>query len=249
MKHSTVLSLGAAAALLLTSILACNPSINVRGDRRSASGTSSSSSGFGAGAETITDDAGNTYTVEQGPRGQPAVVGCADGQREGLIDQAKYPAIAACLGTWSGAKNLRARGTGAACGDDKGPCAQPADLCAPGWRICGADGQIADLKGKLSASACEQAGGASYVAAISHCDAQQDCTYDDQATGGDGDGRYACFAQGWCSEPVCCGRACAEVGACPSGVWPDKTHIPVGTDQGCGAMTASRAGGVLCCKI
>jgi hypothetical protein len=59
---------------------------------------------------------------------------------------------------------------------------------------------------------------------------------------------YPCFDNGWCSEAVCCGGACRDFGACPSGIWPNDTHIAIGTDQGCGMITSRRAGGVLCCK-
>ena len=197
--------------------------------------------------ETITDEDGQSLTITRGAQGDPGVVGCADGQREGLLDTRAYPRIAACMGTWSGAKSLRDAPTGRGCGDGLGPCASPADLCAPGWHICGKSGSLAELK-QLSAQQCREAGAARFSAALSHCETQEGCTYDDPNTGGDGDGRYACFESGWCSEPVCCGQACGELGACTDGVWPGATTIAQGTDQGCAQMTARRAGGVLCCQ-
>jgi len=68
------------------------------------------------------------------------IVGCADGTREGFMDYARYPFIAACGGAWdtpgldAGATCLHATGnhktpgTGAHC--------TPVDLCAVGWHVC-----------------------------------------------------------------------------------------------------------------
>ena len=191
----------------------------------------------------IEDENGNTYQISQGVKGEPKVVGCADGQREAFVDAAAHPTIAGCIGEWDGNANMRAARTGAACGDDGSRCAVPADVCAEGWRVCGETGAIADLFGRVNAEQCENAGGGRFVAALSHCKTQEGCQYEDPSSG-----NYACFNEGWCSEPVCCGNDCGELGACPSGVWPEKTHIPVGTDQGCGSIGSSRARGVLCCR-
>src|SRR5262245_32454074 len=98
----------------------------------------------GVGVETVTDDSGRQYQIQQGQPGDPAVVGCADGQREAFVDVGSHPRIAGCIASWDGAKSLRASQTGARCGDDQGPCAAPADACAPGWRICASNGAVAD---------------------------------------------------------------------------------------------------------
>lgn len=195
-----------------------------------------------ASVEEIRDDAGKVYRVDQGASGEPGVVGCADGQRELFVDAARFPGIAGCLGGWQGTKDMRARATGGACGDDSGECAVPADLCAPGWRLCGATGAIADLK-QVTGEECATAGGGRFSAALSHCETQSGCTYDTRP-----DGDYGCFKRGWCSETVCCGADCGALGACTDGVWPGKTHIAIGQDQGCGATSSRRAGGVLCCR-
>lgn len=192
--------------------------------------------------EEIKDDAGNVYRVSQGVRGAPSAVGCADGQREAFVDAATFPGIAGCLASWAGTQSMRAPTTGKACGDDSGECAAPTDVCAPGWHVCGANGRIADLT-QVSAEQCEQAGGGRFSAGVSHCETQSGCQYDTRP-----DGDYDCFASGWCSETVCCGNDCGQFGACRDGVWPGKTHIAQGTDQGCGATSARRAGGVLCCR-
>jgi hypothetical protein len=196
----------------------------------------------GVTVETITDDQGRQYQIQQGVRGAPGAVGCADGQREAFVDAAGFPAIAGCLASWDGKRSLRDAPTGAACGDDAGGCAAPADACAAGWHVCGASGAIADLR-QVGPEQCEQAGGGRFSAALSHCETQSGCAYDTRP-----EGDYACFESGWCSEPVCCGGDCGDFGACTDGVWPGKTHIAQGTDQGCGAQTSQRAGGLLCCR-
>lgn len=195
-----------------------------------------------AGVTPIADENGTVFQIAQGGPGDPQVVGCADGQREAFVDAATFPAIAGCIAEWTGETSLRAPRGGAACGDDLGGCMAPADACATGWHLCGDSGKIADLT-RVTAAQCEAAGGGRFVAALSHCETQQDCVYDNAQTGD-----YACFEQGWCSEPVCCGNDCGEFGVCRDGVWPGATHIPVGTDQGCGKIGSSRARGVLCCK-
>lgn len=201
--------------------------------------------GFSYGAvtvEVITDDEGNEYSVQQGPRGEPTVLGCADGQREAFVNHEAFPDLAGCLASWAGITSMRAPATGAACGDDAGQCAAPADACAPGWQVCGADGSVAALRA-LRPDQCENAGGGRFSAAVSHCTAQTGCTYDPSPSAS-----YPCFDSGWCSESVCCGNDCGQYGACTGGIWPDRTHIAQGVDQGCGRVSSRRAGGVLCCR-
>jgi hypothetical protein len=193
-------------------------------------------------SETIVDERGQSVTLEHGPAGDPAVVGCADGRREGFLDPGRFPQISGCLGAWTGRQSLRAPPTGKACGDELGPCLVPADLCAPGWHVCGASGAVRELRA-VSPADCEQAGGGRFAAAISHCKTQSGCAVDDSPGA-----IYDCYPSGWCSEPVCCGRNCGEFGSCRSGVWQDHTHIPFGVDQGCASTDARRAGGVLCCR-
>jgi hypothetical protein len=192
--------------------------------------------------EEIADDQGHKLRIDQGRPGKPEVVGCADGQREAFVDAAAYPRIAGCLASWQGRQNLRAPATGRPCGDDIGGCRSPADACALGWHVCGDSGLVADLR-QIGGDECEHAGGGRFSAAISHCKTQQGCEYDEQSNAS-----YECFSRGWCSEPVCCGADCGEVGQCSGGVWRARTHIPLGQDQGCGAASSRRAGGVLCCK-
>jgi hypothetical protein len=190
--------------------------------------------------EEIATDQG-TIPVRHSAPLAPAIAGCADGTREAFHDTTVFPTIAGCMASWSGSKSMRAPATGTACGDQI-PCNAPADACAPGWHVCGVDGALSDIR-HVGAEQCANAGRGRYSAAISHCLTQEGCATDPRP-----EARYQCFAQGWCSEPVCCGSDCGEFGACTDGVWPGQTHIPQGMDQGCGAMSAQRAGGVLCCR-
>ncbi|MFO0694050.1 MAG: hypothetical protein U0230_10880 [Polyangiales bacterium] len=194
------------------------------------------------GVKPVVDEDGRTYQIQQGRVGDPSVLGCADGQREAFVDDARFPSIAGCAGRWAGSVSLRTPASGAGCGDDGADCGSPADVCAPGWHLCGSDGSLAELRA-IAPTDCENAGGGRFAAAVSHCRTQDGCEYDDSASA-----RYSCFESGWCSEPVCCGTDCGELGMCTGGVWADRTHIPMGQDHGCGSMVSSRAGGLLCCR-
>lgn len=70
-------------------------------------------------------------------------VGCADGEREGFLNQNDYPQIAACAGAWS-KPGITPDSVVPTCnrqGGDDGPqkdggdCSAP-DLCAAGWHVC-----------------------------------------------------------------------------------------------------------------
>ena len=220
---------------------ACVTDVATTGDTTLATAAAANVPPLQAGLVDVPTSSGVTYRIEQGQPGTPATIGCADGQREGLNDLVRFPHVAACLGSWTDAKSLRAPPTGVACGDDNGPCAVPADLCAPGWHVCGVTGDPAELH-RLTALECEQAGGGSYASALSYCASKSAaCTY--AASQKD---PYGCMAGGACSEPVCCGAACNSYGSCVDGVWPGKTHI-IPDENACGAAYARTAGGVLCC--
>ena len=45
-------------------------------------------------------------------KGDPKVIGCADGQREGFANLKKNPRVAGCVGKWKDAKSLRDKPTG-----------------------------------------------------------------------------------------------------------------------------------------
>jgi hypothetical protein len=175
-------------------------------------------------------------------KGDPKIIGCADGQREGFADLQKHPRVAGCVGEWDGAKSLRDEPTGKACGDDAGKCAVPADLCAEGWHVCGRDGKATDMTARASDADCHNAGPGRFNAAVSHSptDEINPCPRITAAT------VLPCVSAGLGSEPVCCGNDCLY-GKCKDGVWRGKTKISRGTTEGCGAVTSERNGGVMCC--
>lgn len=175
--------------------------------------------------------------------GDPAVVGCADGQREGFADLTKFPTIAGCLASWEGDMSMRKGPTGAPCGDDLEICTAPASACAKGWHVCARDGDYHDLTDRIDAQACsEGAGPGRFNAAISHVKKKKECAPPPEATT-----RYPCLKEGYGSEPVCCGLNC-RYGQCRDAVWEKQTRISVGKSQGCGGVGSEKNGGVLCCK-
>lgn len=175
-------------------------------------------------------------------KGDPRILGCSDGQREGFADVEAHPRIAGCLGAWDGAKSLRDEPTGHACGDDGELCDTPADVCAEGWHVCGVDGLNSDLKTHTTWHACaEEAGPGKFVAGMSHGQNQELCPPKPTPNT-----EFPCFKDGFCSEPVCCGETCS-FGKCRDAVWTGKTKISLGKAEGCGSVTSARNGGVLCC--
>jgi hypothetical protein len=178
----------------------------------------------------------------EGEKGDPKVVGCSDGQREGFADLKKNPRIAACIGSWTGAKSLRDKPTGAACGDDGQPCKVPADMCSEGWHVCGVDGKIDDFTGHVSVKDCENAGPGRFNAALSHL-ASEDVN---PCPAADLKKPLPCTKAGLGSEPVCCGADCQQ-GKCKDSIWKGKTKISRGPSEGCGGITSDRNPGVLCC--
>ena len=184
-----------------------------------------------------------SVVVTHGPAGPPAVVGCADGRREGFLDVDRFPRIAGCMATWADAPTLRAPATGASCGDGIGTCAAPADACAAGWHVCVSSGNPADLTSSASSEQCLHAGGGYFASAMSHCNGPSStCNYAD-----DPGETASCLPSAWCSEPVCCGSSCARTAGCRDGVWPGATRLGSSAD-GCGRFRAPTVSGVLCCR-
>jgi len=97
-------------------------------------------------------DAG-TEAGADGPMISP--VGCADGTREGYINVAGYPLIAACVGGWSVPGLLSASALAPQCGrqgGNTGPNTAGAgcsvtDLCAEGWHVCRSAQEVFQLAG------------------------------------------------------------------------------------------------------
>lgn len=178
---------------------------------------------------------------QESEKGAPELIGCADGQREAFADLKKFPRVAGCLGNWKGKKSLRAKKGSEGCGDDGSKCEAPADVCAPGWHVCGSNGRAADLKDRVSAKDCHNAGPGRFNAGMSHGQNDELCPPKPTAKT-----VFPCTRSGIGSEPVCCGADCSY-GECRDGVWTGKTKISVGTSEGCGGATAEHNGGVLCC--
>ena len=178
----------------------------------------------------------------QSEKGDPKIIGCADGQREGFADLKKNPRVAGCVGTWKDSKSLRDKPTGKPCGDDGAACAVPADLCSEGWHICGVDGSGEGIKTRTTQKDCDNAGPGRFNAAVSHSpnDELDPCPRITKST------KLPCVQAGIGAEPVCCGNDCLY-GKCKDGVFKGKTRISRGTTEGCGAVTSDRNGGVMCC--
>lgn len=228
-------ALTAALAFTALTLAACGPTSNKNEPRRVSRNA------------TLDSDApsslSNVEFVESERDGDPAVVGCADGQREGFADLNKFPTIAGCLGVWDGEMNLRKGKTSKTCGDDLDVCSSPADVCAPGWHLCARNGDYHDLADRISDKQClEDAGPGKFVAAISHVKKKGECP-DPPAD----NTRYPCLDEGFGAEPVCCGEGC-RVGGCKNAVWEGNTAISVGKAEGCSTVSSERNGGILCCK-
>ncbi len=175
-------------------------------------------------------------------KGDPKVIGCSDGQREGFADIKKHPRIAACIGKWTGEKGLRDKPTGAACGDDGEACKVPADVCSVGWHVCGVEGKIDDLTGHTTVKDCDNAGPGRFNAAMSHLPSEDvnPCPTVDAKK------PLPCTKAGLGAEAVCCGNDC-QMGKCKDSIWKGKTKISRGPSEGCGKVTSDRNPGVLCC--
>ncbi|MEE9383796.1 MAG: hypothetical protein V3V08_10315 [Nannocystaceae bacterium] len=185
----------------------------------------------------------SNVAFSEGEKGEPSRMGCADGQREGFSDHGKFKDIAGCLGSWDGHKSLRDAPTGTACGDDKGPCTTPADVCATNWHVCGTSGRAQDLSDRIDADACnDYAGPGKFIAAMSHGQSPVVCPPTP-----DEDTIFPCMEKGLCAETVCCGDGC-DFGHCRDAIWLESTKISLGTAEGCGAVSSDANGGILCCR-
>ena len=173
------------------------------------------------------------------------LVGCADGAREGFTTIAMFPNVAGCAASWNAAVSMRATATAQPCGDDIQLCATPADACSPGWHICGANGQPAELTTRMTEAECASAGDATianarFAAALSHCS-----SYDGAICGYDVP--RGCALDGACAEPVCCGAGCRNDAGCTSGAFAMQ-GIAGSLTNGCASMLAAEVTGVLCCR-
>jgi hypothetical protein len=199
-------------------------------------------------------DAAGPLSSEAGAPDAPNVdvgvvssVGCADGEREGFLDQVDYPDIAACGGGFGlpGVVGL----TGPACnreGGDDGPRPDGAacnalDLCAAGFHLCATAAEV----GARSSTGCVGAAvGATpvfYVTAQSG-GGQANC----DATGTDD--VFGCGTHGARPNAICApldawgGNLCASLGAPWSCDTDQRNEALYQVKDG------SSGGGVLCCR-
>jgi hypothetical protein len=114
----------------------------------------------GAGGAPIdvlngTDAGPDALDGAPGDVGFPSPIGCADGTREGYLDLAAHPRIAACAGGWEVAGLILPVTRAPLCdrqGGNSGPLPDgfgctAADLCADGWHVCETAGEVASLAG------------------------------------------------------------------------------------------------------
>lgn len=199
------------------------------------SGGASGSGGAGGclGSTATLGCLSTTSSPASSSSGPPATTGCADATREGFLDGTAFPTIAACAASWS-TQSMRTPPTGAACGNDLGPCATPADACAPGWHVCLLHGYPGDLTARISADDCAPTTTtvpARFLAASDQqgghpCGPPLPCGNDN----------------GW-SIAVCCGQPCLTSQS--SCVFPNN-RTPFGATT-CGAAAVNAPDGVLCC--
>ncbi len=169
---------------------------------------------------------------------------CSDGGRDAYLDAEAWPDVAGCAGTWNGQPSLRDPASDMGpCGNDlEQRCRLPADLCGPGWRLCGVDMNIDVLRAALGGGdGCANAGAGRWVAAASHCheDGWRWCRTQETPS---------CYRRGDCSEPICCGFDCVNAG-CRSSIFSNATRIPAPASNGCGELPDTNVSGVLCCRV
>jgi hypothetical protein len=178
------------------------------------------------------------------------VVGCSSGQCDAFCGT---PTVHGCVATWPGTASMRDPPTGKPCGGSSGPCAVPADACAPGWAPCltndTAGGSIspAGFRSAITADACAAGDPRRFISAMSHAIPAWSNLPPGPCPTAPQDGDNGCAADGWGAEPVCCGASC-QVPSCPNDIWVGGTRIHVGEGEGCGAVSGGWADGVLCCR-
>lgn len=185
------------------------------------------------------------------PPPPPSVVGCADASCDAFCEGG---AVHGCTASWAGALSMRAPPSGKPCGGTLGPCAAPADACAPGWTLCMAGAapppgaSIADFRAGMAPSACASGDPRIFVAGMSHALSAWEPLPPGPCPLQPGGADNGCAATGWGSEPICCGGGC-QVPSCPNMIWPNGTRIHINEVDGCGALQGGSVDGVLCCKL
>lgn len=188
---------------------------------------------------------------------QPEVVGCADGTREGFLDQLRYPLIAACAGGWDTPGLLSTASTVPQCNrqagnngaDSSGQGCSVADLCAAGWHVCESASVVL-----LHSTSCEDAvpsgaGEVLFFATRQRGEALQCPAANDSGT----NNIYGCGNFGSATDRTCAPltRMLRDSDCLANPPWAccSEPHV-TGTQQEYILVTkaSAAAGGVLCCR-
>lgn len=107
------------------------------------------------GAADAQPDAPDATPIDSGPDAPKVSLGCADGQREALLDEQLFPAIAGCAGGFTVPGVFAKAACGLGGGDDganpSGQGCAVADLCMTGWHLCRG---AADVAARIGVFAC-----------------------------------------------------------------------------------------------
>lgn len=174
--------------------------------------------------------------------------GCADGIREGFLDLAEFPRVAACAGGWDipGVVPAPAPACSRVAGNDStnpnGTGCSAEDLCAEGWHLCAS---VAELSAALPSCNLLTTADAFFIAGVS------------------GPGGRACSSDGRSNDIFGCGtigRDMVDAATCgPLNRYDSGPCTPLGSPWNCGTSSSgfeanivfkpgSSRGGVLCCR-
>src|SRR5690349_4577183 len=177
-----------------------------------------------------------------------AVVGCADGTREGYVDIDAEPSIAACAGGFAVAGVLTVLDPGCArgAGDDgdnaNGTGCNVTDLCAEGWHVCATPAEVAakSFFGTCAGAVVEEEGALFFATRASG-------TGGYECNGGTND-LFGCGSQGYQPVAVSCSPLDRSSGDLCNSVADWNCGGGDGTNEaGLVTKPTPGGGGVLCC--
>ena len=121
----------------------------------------------------------------------PAMLGCADGTREGFLDHTKFPLIAACGGAWTikGAHNTTPackRQAGNSGKLPQGTNCNVTDLCAAGWHVCYGKVDVLSRNAKGCLNILDGTKGPAFFLARTSSTGAFNCSQDSTKFGGPG---------------------------------------------------------------
>ena len=241
---TTMLASGSSTGMLPLDGTSSGPSSAGSGEGTMGSSSSSGpldSTGSGSGTTAAVEGSGSS---SESTTGEVSPVGCADGFREALLDEATFPNVAACAG------GFWLAGVGAPVslcdrqGGDDGPLPDGMgctieDLCAEGWHLCTSRQEVA----AAGLGDCgPQAWGGQFFATSQSGNGANTCN--DTGTNdvfGCGDVGYA-DVSGCAPLDRSTGNLCVDVPgawACMEDAYDEVSHL---------VKTGSDAGGALCCR-